>query len=529
LHFRLQRPLDVIASTAYQRRRKLLADKMAPPKSWNPFAFGPAPVTFFTFIVYFGLFTALLVVHTEVPKAPSQDEPASGVSLDQAWRDLQELSNGHHPYNSKRNDEVRDWLLRRIDSIIEQSGESSSNVQVLNDMKTNVTFSSPEAYRSVYFEGTNIMVYIRGTKDDASGESWTEASTPGVLVNAHYDSVSTGFGSTDDGVGVVSILQLLSHFLAKRPKRGLVLLLNNGEEDYLNGARAFAGHPLSTFPRSFLNLEGAAAGGRATLFRSTSTQVTRAYKSSEYPVGMVLSGDGFKRGLIRSQTDYIIFNGISGMEGLDVAFIEHRSRYHTTDDSTAFTSRDSVWHMLSAALATTRSLTDDDSMNFDSDFKGSNGVWWDMFGRAFAVFELHSFFAVSVTLLVVTPLVFIGLTVVLSRQGKFYPFSLALTGEDGLKVPLDAWRGVFRFPVTFVVTTAAAIGLAFLLARVNPHIVYSSEYSVWAMMMTAWFSIDWFLLRGADATRPTALARFYGLMWIYAGKLTKSSPRSLRL
>jgi hypothetical protein len=37
----------------------------------------------------------------------------------------------------------------------------------------------------VYFEGTNIIVYIRGTNKDVSP----------VLVNAHYDSVSTGYGS----------------------------------------------------------------------------------------------------------------------------------------------------------------------------------------------------------------------------------------------------------------------------------------------------------------------------------------------
>ena len=35
-------------------------------------------------------------------------------------------------------------------------------------------------------------------------------------------------------------------------------------------------------------------------------------------------------------------------------------------------------------------------------------------------------------------------------------------------------------------------------------------------MLTAWFIISWFLLRGADATRPTALQRMYSLQWIYA-------------
>jgi len=66
------------------------------------------------------------------------------------------------------------------------------------------------------------MVYIRGTEDE-EGEWWhDEYSYPmqshgqgGVLVNAHYDSVSTGFGATDDGVGVVTVLQLIKFFSSR--------------------------------------------------------------------------------------------------------------------------------------------------------------------------------------------------------------------------------------------------------------------------------------------------------------------------
>lgn len=45
-----------------------------------------------------------------------------------------------------------------------------------------------------------------------------------------------GLGATDDGMATVSILQLLSHFTnprTRKRKRGLIALLNNGEEDYL--------------------------------------------------------------------------------------------------------------------------------------------------------------------------------------------------------------------------------------------------------------------------------------------------------
>ena len=57
--------------------------------------------------------------------------------------------------------------------------------------------------------------------------------------SAHYDSVSTGYGVTDDGIGVVSLLQLVEHLVKNRPRRTAIFNINNGEEDGLNGAQAF--------------------------------------------------------------------------------------------------------------------------------------------------------------------------------------------------------------------------------------------------------------------------------------------------
>lgn len=53
------------------------------------------------------------------------------------------------------------------------------------------------------------------------------------------------------------------------------------------------------FSDTFLNLEGAGAGGRATLFRSTDAEITKFYKKAKRSFGTVVSGDGFKLGVIR--------------------------------------------------------------------------------------------------------------------------------------------------------------------------------------------------------------------------------------
>lgn len=285
---------------------------------------------------------------------------------------------------------MRNYLLERIDEILDNNGVGYKHVEervsssglvetsksknknkngpkavtVFDDKLSNVTFIDDFSKQpwTCYSESTNIIVYIRG-KEDPEDDFWDSSESysgpGGVLVNAHFDSVSSGLGATDDGVGVVTILQLISYYTSKgqQPNRGLVALLNNNEEDGLYGAHEFLRHPISQFTHIFMNLEGAAAGGRAQLFRSTDSEVTRFYSSSPYPFGSVVSLDGFRRGFVRSGTDYSVFNGDHRMRGIDVAFYEQRSKYHTDQDSARETSPDSLWHMLSAAISTTEGMT----------------------------------------------------------------------------------------------------------------------------------------------------------------------------
>lgn len=181
------------------------------------------------------------------------------------------------------------------------------------------------------------------------------------------------------------------------------------------------------------------------------------------------------------------------MRGLDVAFFEPRARYHTDQDDARDTSPDSLWHMLSSALATMKAMTSYDGDDFEGSTKktgkldigaGTDGVWFDLFGRAFAVMKLPTLFALSVTLLAAGPLILIVLEVVIRRSGKWYPLSQRQhlhSEDDDEAVHFNGMRGLFRFPVAFISSTAAVLALAFLVAKVNPYIIYSSEYAVWTV------------------------------------------------
>ncbi|RPB12645.1 hypothetical protein P167DRAFT_522748 [Morchella conica CCBAS932] len=479
--------------------------------------FRPLPVTLFTLVTYLSLFTALIWTDRRVPDVASRSElDRWGVSVDEAFKDLEFLTRTHHPYNSRSNDGVREYLLARIQQILSENGVGGFNgsdlvqlgdryhgtVELINDgadstKGSNATFFQDRLGSTVYFEGTNIMVYIHGERPAS------ELSP--ALVNAHYDSVSTAPGATDDGVGIVSVLQIVKSFTrseakgGKRLQRGLIALFNNGEEDGLHGAHAFAAHPLGRLPHMLLNLEGAGAGGRATLFRSNDSAVTRFYQKGKRPFGTAMSNDGWKLGLVRSDTDNSFFHRYLGMRGLDVAFYKPRSRYHNIDDDMKHTSKGSIWHMLGGSLYTLRAMVDDTSSEFDQNGgpgKGKPGVWFDLFGQKMVVFDLETLFIWTIVLIVIPSCVVAGGIYV--NRGK-----------------LPTIRGVSRFPVALVLASGLSMIAALLIHKVNPMIVYSSSDSVWATVLAVWWTVSWLILRGADAIRPTALARGYACVEMF--------------
>ncbi|KAI0865955.1 hypothetical protein F4860DRAFT_525037 [Xylaria cubensis] len=510
----------------------------------NPVAFQPFSVSFWTTVTYLALLIPLLIIHETVPSPPGNATAYHGLNLTKAWLDLTVLSNSYHPFNSRKNDEIHNWLLLELNEIRKKNAADESDVLILEDVTSNLTTSDsiwgPDTKNAAYFEGKNIVVYIRG-KDDPSGRWWENGSPGykadkvigkgGVLLNAHYDSVSTGYGATDDGMGCITVVALVDYFSRpeNQPQRGIVALLNNNEEDFLWGAQAFGNSPFMPFCHTFLNLEGAGAGGRATLFRSTDAEVTASYRGSPNPFGTVVASDAFGLGAIKSNTDYIVFNGVYGMRGLDVAFYRPRARYHTNQDDAKHASRASLWHMLSNSLHTMRSLSGntgdtfigprgDQNRNKVHNGRGNSGVWFDLFGKSLALFELRTFFAWSLTLLIATPIILAAITYLLVRRDKYYFFSATVSPYEGAvldPVMLGGRKGIFRFPFALAVAGALVVGSAYLVTKINPLIVYSSEYAVWAMMLSLFYFVFWTIMAGANFARPSALHRGYSMIWLF--------------
>jgi len=112
--------------------------------------------------------------------------------------------------------------------------------------------------------------------------------------------------------------------------------------------------------------------------------VVRSYGAARAPFGNTMTGDVLRMGAVRSQADYVVFDRVLGMSGLDVAFWYPRAEYHTENDDAAHTSRESLWHMLSTAKDTLDGMLKTDGDDVKESSSTEDPVWFDgMFSLAF--------------------------------------------------------------------------------------------------------------------------------------------------
>lgn len=183
-----------------------------------------------------------------------------------------------------------------------------------------------------------------------------------VLLLAHYDSVPAGPGVSDDLAGVAAILEAARVLKAGPPPRhGVLFLLDEGEEMQLLGAQAFAEHsPAMAEVGAVVNLEARGTAGPSLLFetsgpdagpvRDFAARIAHPFTNSVFPtVYQYLPND----------TDLTVFKR-RGIPGLNFAYIQHPSQYHSPLDNLADLSAASLQHHGENALAAVRGLAEGD-------------------------------------------------------------------------------------------------------------------------------------------------------------------------
>ncbi|KAG0003136.1 hypothetical protein BGZ65_001992 [Modicella reniformis] len=320
-----------------------------------------------------------------------------------AWEHLEAISTTPHPFNSRVNTNVtKEYILDQFQRLkAETVALGRKNVRYF-DRVDNSTWTrlqkskqqqqmeergetepsdgeklQPEVLEVI--QGDNLVMWVGGIVESMEGGvpvkieiDFDQESQTALLVSAHYDSVPTSFGKTDDGGGVAVTLAMIRHFIHNPVQHTLIFNINNAEELGSYGAAAFmgappnsttefgAGHPWKKYIRAFVNLEGGGSGGPSLLFRATHHNIIHYYaKNAPFPHASVFANDVFRLHLINSDTDYSIYIQ-HGLPGLDIAFYQRRSMYHSTTDDLPI---QSLFHMGSNTQATITGLCNSDYLD----------------------------------------------------------------------------------------------------------------------------------------------------------------------
>ncbi|KAL5216027.1 hypothetical protein ABZP36_007428 [Zizania latifolia] len=163
-----------------------------------------------------------------------------------------------------------------------------------------------------------------------------EAEENLILVSSHIDTVSTTEGAGDCSSCVGVMLELARGVVqwAHGFKSGVLFLFNTGEEEGLDGAHSFiTQHRWRNSVRFAVDLEAMGISGKSTLFQGTDHWALESYAAvAKYPSAQIASQDVFRSGAIKSATDFQIYHEVGGLPGLDFAYTDMTSVYHTKND-----------------------------------------------------------------------------------------------------------------------------------------------------------------------------------------------------
>ncbi len=284
---------------------------------------------------------AWAAVSTLAPPPPlASDAPPDAFSARRAHRHVERLAAEPRPVGAAAHRRAREYLLEELAAL---------GFEPQLQERTVVRRIAPERFLAARI--VNVLARLPGV--DSSGA---------LALVAHYDTRAQTFGAGDDASGVAAILEAL-RALASGPRlaNDLVVLFTDAEELGLLGARAFVEHhPWFEDVAAVLNFEARGSRGAAMMFETgpgSSALVAALASSAPAPIASSLSTEVYRR--MPNDTDFTPFRE-AGVAGLNFAFLDGVSAYHTRLDTAERLSLASLQHLGSYALALTRRLGDAD-------------------------------------------------------------------------------------------------------------------------------------------------------------------------
>jgi hypothetical protein len=267
----------------------------------------------------------LAIYLVRAPSPVRANAPATSFSAERALREVNVIARQPHSIGTPANAAVRDYLVQRCRAL---------------GLRTRV-------------QDTTVMTGAGGMLTEARVQNvvaWLPGRISGsksVLVLAHYDSQPHTFGASDDGAGVAAALETMRALRAAPPLPHSVLwVFTDGEEVGLLGARAYAADTarLRRTVGVVLNFEARGNSGASSLFEVSPNNgwlLTEFAKAVPVAIGSSLAYEIYR--YLPNTTDFTAFRA-AGLPGLNFAFSDGYSYYHSSADTPGHLSLASLQH-----------------------------------------------------------------------------------------------------------------------------------------------------------------------------------------
>jgi len=184
-----------------------------------------------------------------------------------------------------------------------------------------------------------------------------DRAAPAVLLMAHTDSVPAGPGAADDAAGVAAVLETVRALGTTRRQRDVMVLLTDGEEAGLLGAKAFfASDPARAHVGLVINLEARGNRGRAAMFEThqgAAPLIHTLVDTDSLAAASSLMPDLYRR--LPNDTD--LTEALRhGHTGLNFAFFAGLDAYHRPSDTPQALDPGSLQHIGAQTLSAAQAL-----------------------------------------------------------------------------------------------------------------------------------------------------------------------------
>lgn len=271
----------------------------------------------------------LFYVGARTPQ-PRSDGPASrNFCAHCALAEIAAIAGRPHPVGSPANAAVRDYLFARMKLLgLSPRVQSADSREVMNIGKDAWVGVAPVE---------NLIGVLPGR----------DPNLPAVALMAHYDSVPGSPGAADDATSVVTILDIVRALrLRGPPERDVMVVITDGEEAGLLGARAFFDHdPAAPQVGFVMNLEARGGGGRTSMFETGANDgaaIGLFQRTAVAPNSNSLFP--FLYRFLPNNTDFTIPKS-RGIAGFNFAFIGRQFDYHSPTSTVANLDAGAVQHM----------------------------------------------------------------------------------------------------------------------------------------------------------------------------------------